>query len=348
MDNENSNTLNVCCGLEIESCNKLPSEKELKKLELSSAQKIHVSALFQELPSIMATGALANAYVLSLPNGVSTNDLMRYSSGGLGTPYFGESGIAGHASLQSMRSQAVLMSAFNVMSIASGQYFLSEINSNLTAINQKVDKILEFLYGDKRAELMSEVSFVKFAYQNYSSIMTHEHQKIATIMGLQEARKVAMKDIEFYMSDLDSLVKSKDISDLDSFVNKSFQIKDCLQLAIQLYGMSNILETYYSQNVETDYLQYVEKDILAYIDKCEKRILSSFSAIQMCITTFKGNPLKKLDKSVYEKRVGEFVDSLGNGEELIKRKPLQSVLQSCLQKPVYYFGKDGEVYLKTA
>lgn len=57
------------------------------------------------------------------------------------------------------------------MSIASGQYFLSEINNNLSAINQKADKILEFLYGDKKAELMSEVSFVNFAYQNYNSIM---------------------------------------------------------------------------------------------------------------------------------------------------------------------------------
>ena len=55
--------------------------------------------------------------------------------------------------------------------------------------------------------------------------MSHEHQKIATIISLQEARKIAMKDIEFYMSDLDSLVKAKDVSDLDSFVNKSFQIK---------------------------------------------------------------------------------------------------------------------------
>lgn len=346
MNNESGIISNVCCGFEIEPCDDLPNQNELTKLKLSSAQKVQISALLRELPSMTTIGVLANAYILNLPNGVSVSDLMHYSNGGLGVAYFGEHGIVGHASLQSMQSQAVLMGAFNAMSIASGQYFLAEINSNLVAINQKADRILEFLYGDKKAELMSEVSFVNFAYKNYNSIMSHEHQKIATIISLQEARKIAMKDIEFYMSDLDSLVKAKDVSDLDSFVNKSFQIKDCLQLAIQLYSMSNILEIYYSQNMESDYLQYVEKDILTYIDKCEKRILSNFSAIQMCIKTFKGNLLKKIDKSVYEKRVGECVDLLGNGEEFIKRQPLQSVLQSGLQKPIYYLSKDGEVYLK--
>lgn len=348
MDSENGIVEKSSGELEIKACDNLPSKNNLQRLALSSAQKIHVNALLREIPSIMTTTTLANAYVLSLPNGVTTSDLMHYAGGGLGTPYFGENGIAGHAALQSIRSQAVLMGAFTAMSVASGQYFLSEINSNLKDINQKADKILEFLYGDKKAELMSEVNFVNSAYQNYNSIMVHEHQKIATIIGLQGARKVAMKDIEFYMSDLDSLAKTKDITDLDSFVNKAFKIKECLLLATQLYCMSNILEIYYSQNMESDYVAYVEKEILAYIDKCEKRLLSGFTAIRTNITTFKGNLLKKIDKSVYEKRVGDFVDALGNGREFIERKPLQDVLQFSAQKHIYYLNKEGEVYLKTA
>lgn len=244
--------------------------------------------------------------------------------------------------------QQVIMGAFTAMSIASGQYFLSEINSNLTAINQKIDKILEFLYGDKKAELISEVSFVNFAFQNYGSIMECDHQRTATIISLQGARKVAMKDTEFYMSDLDSLVKAKDTPDLNSIIGKAFQIKDCLQLAIQLYCMSNILEVAYSQNGNILYHEYVEKDILSYIDKYEKRMLSNFSAIQMYIKTYKGNLLKKIDKTVYEKQVEEFVDSLGNGEEFIRRKPLQSFLQSFQKESAFVLDMEGNAYLKTA
>lgn len=348
MNDKNNSAIKPFENLGIEICDKLPNKNMLKKLELTSAQKVHISALCQELPSMMTTQTLANAYILNLPKGITTDDLMHYKNGGLGTPYFGEHGIAGHASLQSMQQQAVLMSAFNVMSMASGQYFLSEINNNLTIINQKADKILEFLYGDKKAELMSEISFVNSAYQNYNSIMTHDNQRTATIISLQGARKTAVKDIEFYMSDLDSLVKAKDGGDLDQFVNKAFKIKDCLQLAVQLYCMSNVLEVFYSQNMEFDYIDYVEKDILSYIDKCEKRLLSSFSAIEMYVINFKGNLLKKIDKSVYENRIGEYVELLGSGKEFIERKPLQSVLQSCLQKQVCYLDKEGEVYLKIA
>lgn len=334
-------------NFEIIPCDDISKQANLTKLKLSSAQKMHISSLFQQLPSLIETSTLANAYMMQLPAGVSPADLMHYVDGGLGNIYYGEHGIAGHAPLFPLKNRAMVMSAISAMSIASGQYYLSEINNNLTAINQKADKILEFLYGDKKAELMSEVRFINSAYQNYTSIMNNDIHRTATIVGIQEARKVAMKDMEFYMSDLDSLTKTKDISDLSSFVRKSFQIKDCLQLAIQLYSMSNVLEVCYSQNMDFDYLKYVEKDIFTYIDKCEKRVLSDFSVIQTRIISYKGGPLKKVDKSDYEKHIGDIVDSLGSGEEFINRKPIQSVLTSYQKESVYYLDKNGDVYLKT-
>lgn len=336
---------------EIVPCDDISKQGDLKKLEMSSAQKMQTSALFQQLPSITTAGAVSNAYMMKLPAGVSSADLVHYTKyqGAVSNVYLDESGkFSGQAPLYSLKGQAIAMGAFSAMSIATGQYYLSEINNNLTAINQKADKILEFLYGDKKAELMSEVRFVNFAYQNYSSIMMSDAQRIATIVNIQEARKIAMKDIEFYVSDLDSLAKTKDISDLDSFVNDVFRMKDCLQLAIQLYGMSNILEVYYSQNTDNTYLKYVEDDIFSYIDKCEKRMLSNFSAVQMRINNYKGPLLRKTDKSGYEKRISEIVDLLGSGEELIKRSPLQVVLHSYQKASIYYLDEDGNVYLKTA
>ena len=74
------------------------------------------------------------------------------------------------------------------MAFASGQYFITQVNSELQKINQNIDKILEFLYGDKKAELLSEVSFVKYAYENFSSIMAHDEQRVATIASLQNAK----------------------------------------------------------------------------------------------------------------------------------------------------------------
>ena len=79
------------------------------------------------MPAMLASETMAHAYVLKLPEGLSgMNSLMSYRSGGLGTPIMGENGkIVAHASLHGVSDQALLLSCFTAMSIASGQYFLT-------------------------------------------------------------------------------------------------------------------------------------------------------------------------------------------------------------------------------
>ena len=120
----------------------------------------------QQLPAVVAANALSDMYMVRFPAGIP-NALTPLKQGGFSTMVKGENGrIAGTASLYSVEAQAAVLGAFNAMSIVSGQYFLAQINSELKTMNQNIDKILEFLYGDKKAELISEVSFVKSAYQN--------------------------------------------------------------------------------------------------------------------------------------------------------------------------------------
>lgn len=320
-----------------------------KELKLNPSQKIQVSGLFQQLPSLMAAETVSKAYILKFPEGISgACNPMQYVDGGIGTPIVSVDGkIVNHASLHNLSGQAVVLGAFNAMSIASGQYFLSQINNELKAINQSIDKILEFLYGDKKAELISEVSFVKAAYQNYSSIMSHEQQRLATIVSLQESRKVAMKDIEFYMSDLDSAINGMNKSEVSLLVKKAIEIKECLDLSIQLYAMANLLEVYYAQNYDVGYISYIEEEAVVYMGKCEKRILSSFSRLITHIQTLKEGPLKKIDKSALEKKAAFVVDSLTRGTESEMLKSFRSALHATERNVEYHVLNDGTLYLKT-
>ncbi|MBS6180555.1 MAG: hypothetical protein KH921_07180 [Erysipelotrichaceae bacterium] len=323
---------------------KLDFDRGFIKLDLNQEQKKHISALLQYIPTMMAIGTISNTYVAKFPNGLP-HVLTNLKQGGFGTMVQKDGRFVGSASLYSTAGQTAVLGVFTAMSIASGQYFLTQINNELKMMRLNIDKILEFLYGDKKAELMSEVSFVKYAYQNYSSIMSHGEQRIATIGSLQNAKKVAMKDVEFYMSDLDSTVNGKDIV---SLVEKSFQIKESLELSMQLYGMSSVLETYYAQNHDTSYNIYIENEMISYIDKCEKRILSSFSILSGRVRDYKGKLWEKIDKSDYEKSIGELVDSMNSGEESTLRKSLRSVLRATSQVTEYYLNKDGNVYLKVS
>ena len=328
----------------------IESRTGFKKLDITPAQKIQMGGLLQQMPAALATGALGDAYILRLPEGISgACHPMQYKTGGYGTPFQGPDGkIVGHGSLERLSSQAAVLGMFNIMSIASGQYFLAEINSELKIINQKMDKILEFLYGDKRAELMAEISFTKYAYQNYISIMEHEQQRLATIISLQEARKVAMKDIEFYMLDLDSIANTKGNSDIEDSIAKAAKVKECLVLSMQLYSMSSLLELYYAQNYDATYISNLEEDIIAYVSKCESRMLSDFSMLKTLVLTDKETVLKKVNKPILLEQIGSVIDLFGEGKESDMRKSLRTALHASEKKAEYYVGENGDLYLKTA
>ena len=332
----------------IEEIANIENQPNFKKLELSPSQRIQMSGLAQQMPAVLATDVLSKAYVVRLPEGLSgAYRLMSYKDGGVGSLVLGEKNIVAHASFHEASAQAAVLGAFSIMSVASGQYFLAQISNELNVIGQKIDKILEFLYGDKKAELMAEVSFTNYAYKNYSSIMEHKEQRVATLIGLQDARKIAMKDIEFYQSDLDSTVTKNKDADIKDMVDKSFQIKDCLTLSLQLYAMSSLLEVYYAQNYDSNYIQYIEEESVAYIAKCESRILSSFSRLAARVQSFKETMLKKVDKPALEKRINGVIEYYGGGTESDMRKSFREILHISERSAEYYINNDGAIYLKT-
>lgn len=290
---------------------------------------------------------MTNAYVVKFPKGLP-HTLTTLNQGGFGSMIRENGKFVGSASFYSLSAQALIMGTFTAMSIASGQYFLSQINNEMRMMNMKLDEILEFLYGDKKAELMAEMSFVKYAYENYSSIMSHDHQRIATITSLQEAKIIAMKDIEFYINDLENLMKqkTKDYSELETRTDKALKIKECLTLSEQLYVMSSMMEVYFSQNQDIEYLNSIEKDMISYIEKCDKRVLGSFSTLNGLIRGYKNKTIKKIDKSSCEEKIDIILNSLTNEQELDMRKEVSKILHASLKDAEYYLNDKGEVYYR--
>lgn len=320
------------------------------KLELDSAQKIQIGALLQQLPSMAATNQMPKLYTVTFPDGVSGKlmELKKTELVGKTTSIIDDGKIKGTAALNSLDNCTLAMGCFTAMSIASSQYFLKKINDELRMMRMGIDKILEFLYGDKKAELMAEVSFIRYAYENYISIMECSAQRAATITSLQSARKIAMKDIEFYIGDLESTIKGRDGKDISSLVEKAFQLKESLGFSMQLYGMSSLLEVHYAQNYDRSYLKYVDNDISVYIDKCEKRMLGNFSSLRTLVDSAKEMPFKKIAKTDILERIDGLVESLGRGEESDMRRSLRAGLNAATQKADYYMTADGVVYMKTA
>ena len=178
-------------------------------------------------------------------------------------------------------------------------------------------------------------------------MIIRREQRIATIASLQEAKKVAMKDIEFYMEDLNAKVDAKRGDNIEDLTVKTQQTKECLELSMQLYVMASILEVYYSQNDDAQYIDGVEDDIVAYIGKCEKRILSCFSMLRTHIQTSRDGLINKLDKNALLKSVDPVIESLSKGSETDLCKSFREALRSQNRKTEYYIDDDA-VYLKAS
>ena len=322
----------------------LHDSHQFHKLETTPEQMARVNVLLGYVPSTLASGTLANAYIAKFPEGLP-HALTQLKQGGYGSMLRENGKFIGTASFYPLQPQAIALGAFTAMSAVTGQYFMAQINSQLKIVNTKMDKIIDFLYGDKKAELLSEINFVQYAYQNYSAIMSHEAQRLATIVSLQEAKNIAMKDIEFYIYDLDSKLKNppKSLSDLEALYNEAQQIKSSLEASIQLYVTSSIMEVHYAQNYDVPYLKSLKDTVSWYIDKCEKRILSSFGTLNGFTGKFNG---KKLNATAISQGIETVIHALHDGGESPMRKALSDALDVSAFKNEYYLNSDGEIYIK--
>lgn len=328
----------------------LHNSEKYTRIRLNSAQKMRMSGLLSQFSQSVETGLLSQAYCVKFPAGLP-HTLTALKQGGAGSMVRENGKFAGSASFYSLSAQAVVFSAFTTMSAVTGQYFLTRINSELEIVNDKLDDILSFLYGEKKAELIAEIEFLKYAHDNFGSIMLHDQQCLATIHSLQEARKVAISDIEFYLCDLDAVSQKsiRDYSDLCNQTNKAFQIKNCIELSRQLYVMAGVLELFYAQNYDEDYINYIEQELIECINKCDNRIIGSLSRIQGKHTGYKAKPLEKVEnREKYVQSIEEKLEEYKNEKDSSIRIALKKSLDSLNEKETYYISGEGELYIKNA
>ena len=312
------------------------------KLSLNEFQISQLNSAIRGFAELNLAGSIASAYYVKFPKGLP-HSLTALHQGGFGSMIRDNGKFAGSASFYPLE-----LKVFTLMSAVTGQYFLSQINNQMQKMNMKLDEILEFLYGDKKAELISEMTFVTHAYQNYVSIMSHDEQRKAIIVSLQESRKVALKDIEFFISDLDNKANQKtgNYWDISQIVDKSLQSKESLELAEQLYVMSGILECFYAQNLDDDYISRLKEDVHQYLKKCDRRILTSFSSLKGKVDGYRPLPFENANKTPDLEKLGKIIDSLNLGEESELQKSVNKLLQAQYEESVVLISNDGNAYIK--
>ena len=316
-------------------------------MAVSPETKIQIAGLAQQLPAMISNEAVSKMYIMKFPEGIN-GMLTKLKRGGVSTMIKNPETqkFIASASLFEASQQAALLSTFTGLSVATGQYFLAEIHKELKIINQGIDDILKFLYGEKQAELLAEIEFARYAFQNYESIMTHDEQRIATLANLQTSKKVALRDFIFYLDDLDSTAVKKDIK---ANADKIERLARSADMSVQLFLVTTLLEVYYAQNSDKDYLNYMRNSIDSIIEKADKRMLSSLTTFSTNVENHKkGIAQKAMDKNKMLPSIENRINEIKNTPAKEKFIDIRNVLDTYDASTEYIIDIDGNAYHKLA
>lgn len=159
----------------------------------------------------------------------------------------------------------VVNGVFSLASLATGQYFMAQINSSLGDMEEAISGIQGFMEDSKRSELQAAEEFLNHIKNNYSAIMEYDNQRVSEIANVQQIKKDAMGWIIFYRGQADKLRKGTNKKDKhEAVVKKTKEVAKHLSeywYALYLYCYATTIEIALTQNSNASYLDNVSNEI---------------------------------------------------------------------------------------
>lgn len=159
----------------------------------------------------------------------------------------------------SMAPQLAL-GVFNAMSIATGQYFMSEINSKLKTIDTGINDIKSFLEVDKQSEILSDRLTLEQLQRDIFFIIDNETQVHATSVELKRIKSRSLSNCNFYKTQIERVRSNlKNYSKFDTYKWVIWELEKRYPqylLSVHNYIMATFLDAYVTGMDDPDYLTY--------------------------------------------------------------------------------------------
>lgn len=160
---------------------------------------------------------------------------------------------------------------------------LMSIEKKLGDIQETQRDILEFLEGDKRAELKGNLNFLADVLNNYKYNWNNETYKTNMHIKVEDIKQHAEQNISFYRERIERsiskhgfVVWDKDVKGKLNTIQSDFQD---YQLALYLFGFSAFLEVMLLENFSYGYLNSIYRKLEEY--SCNYRELYAKSYSQL-------------------------------------------------------------------
>lgn len=159
----------------------------------------------------------------------------------------------------------VLSGAFNAMSIVTGQYFMSKIDSRLKNLEKGVEAVQDYLEDSRRSELVGNLDFLKETHRRLIYFADDTILATSTLTAVQTIKINALGNLTFYREQIIKLEAA--LSDNDKFETIMTNINDMYRLiseywfTLQLYCYSSYLEPQIGQNTASQLIHEIAEDI---------------------------------------------------------------------------------------
>lgn len=178
--------------------------------------------------------------------------------------------VSGAVFHQLSMAPQIISGVFSIMSIVTGQYYMSQINNNLQKMEKEISDIKQYLKDDKKSKLLSREEFLRTTQDSLNYILENDMQKLSTITSIQKIKIDSLADINFYkmqINNLEDLSAEKDkIEEILMNIYEKCELISEYWYSLYLYCFAIYLEALVSQNYNQDYLKILKEDIA---EKCK-------------------------------------------------------------------------------
>lgn len=164
----------------------------------------------------------------------------------------------------------IALGVFSVLSMATGQYFMTQINSKLESITSGIDRIEQFLDDSRRSELISacqELNEQKARVKYISS----ENDASDIITHLNDIRMSARKHIPHYKMQIHVLIEGMNESDKESDVDKKIKTLTMYlqeyRYATQIAAMTKLVELSIKNVTDPEQMSLYRNEIAECIEQ---------------------------------------------------------------------------------
>jgi len=239
----------------------LPDEKKL--VEITDSRVLaHVSSI---IPGLVKAGSglrkviqdgRTNGDVLYraiIPSGAKLAN-SKSMEGAVRGIYHGSDGIQGHANLvavEAKKGTAVLSSAMGIASVIVSQYYMNQINKELSEISESVSKIVEFQDNEYRSRVNSLVAHVNRISVFQTEILENDELRLSKISQLDSLEVESTQLLEQANLTLAGFAKRTEL-DYDAYEKALYEAHNWFMYQKTLTGvLFRIAELRYTLHIGT-------------------------------------------------------------------------------------------------